>query len=270
MEKEYKRKGELGITSNVLKIIAIIIMIIDHFAYYFRYMISNDTYWILRMTGRIAMPIFVYLIVQGYFNTKNIYKYVFNLFILATITQLSFLLLGIVNSYYFPDYIVGINNYLNILYSFVFSLLFIYVIDNKIICKKIDKIASGMLRIMIVVLLIIIYAYVKIDYDYRIPFISIGVYILEKLYIKYKKWVENREITSKIIYMICLILIFYTSFYMQDSEVWFNITSLFSIIPIMLYNGKRGKNNKTIKYTFYAIFPLQHIVFYLLGMILMK
>ena len=270
MEKEYKVKEESGFNSNVLKIIAIVIMIIDHFAYYFRYMLSTDVYWILRMFGRIAMPIFVYLIVQGYFNTKNIYKYIFNLFIVATITQISYIVLGVVNSYYFPNYIVGINNYLNILYSFVFSLLFIYVIDNKIICRRIGKVANYILRVVIVVLLITIYINVKIDYDYRVPFISIGLYILEKLYIKYKEVLKDKYITSKIIYMFCLILIFYTSFYMQDSEVWFNITSLLSIIPIMLYNGKRGKNNKIIKYTFYAIFPLQHIVLYLLGMLLMR
>jgi len=41
-------------------------------------------------------------------------------------------------------------------------------------------------------------------------------------------------------------------------------------IPIMLYNRKRGKNNIMIKYSFYAVFLLQHIVFYLLGMIMMK
>ena len=59
-------------TSNKLKIVAVIFMLIDHFAYYFYYAMPSEVYTLGRILGRMSMPIFVYLLVQGYFNTKNI------------------------------------------------------------------------------------------------------------------------------------------------------------------------------------------------------
>lgn len=270
MKNIKETKNEFGFSSNALKIIAIIFMIIDHFAYYFRYTMTDDTYYILRMLGRIAMPIFVYLIVQGYFHTKNIWRYIFNLLMLAVITQISLFIVGKINYKYFPNYSVGINNYLNILFSFVFSLLIIYLLDNKVVFLKARKILNYIIRILGVVIIIGIYFGIRIDYEYRIPFMVTGIYLIEKMYKKHENKVNEKYILYKIVYMICLIVLFYFSFYMQDSVLWFNILSFISIIPIMLYNGKRGKNNKVIKYSFYVIFPLQHIILYLLGMILKK
>jgi len=263
-------KKELGINSNILKIIAIVFMLIDHFAYYFKYAISNDTYYILRILGRIAMPIFVYLIIQGYFHTRNIWRYIFNIFTLATVTQISLIIIGNINYNYFQDYSVGINNYLNILYSFVFSLLIIYLLDNKVIFKAAGKILNYIIKVLGIAVIIGIYFCVRIDYEYRVPFMAASIYLIEKIYKKYETKVNENYVFYKIIYMIYLIVLFYISLYMQDTVLWFNISSFASIIPIMLYNRKRGKNNIMIKYSFYAVFLLQHIVFYLLGMIMMK
>lgn len=270
MDNIKKQEKEFGISSNILKIFAIAFMLIDHFAYYFKYAMPDDTYYILRMLGRIAMPIFVYLIVQGYFHTRNIWRYIFNLFVLANVTQISLLIIGDVNYNYFSGYSIGINNYLNILYSFVFSLLIIYLLDNKVVFKGLGKVLNYIIRVLGILAIMGIYFCIRIDYDYRVPFMVVGIFLIEKIYKKYEVKMNENYVFYKVIYMIYLMVLFYISLYMQDTVLWFNISSFISIIPIMLYNGKRGKNSKIIKNSFYAVFPIQHIIFYLFGMILMK
>ena len=88
----YKGKGmkkilKSGINSNMLKTIAIIAMVIDHIGFYFINTIPSGVYTICRCIGRIAMPIFVYLLVQGFFHTKSFKKYITRIGIFALITQ---------------------------------------------------------------------------------------------------------------------------------------------------------------------------------------
>ena len=74
-------------TSFSLKIIAIITMFIDHLGNsYFKY-----TTW-MNVIGRIAFPIFAFLISEGYAHTKNLKKYFFRLFLFALISQIPFML----------------------------------------------------------------------------------------------------------------------------------------------------------------------------------
>ena len=62
---------KFGINSNMLKTIAVIAMVIDHIGFYFSPYLNHTLYIVCRIIGRIAMPIFTYLIVQGFFHTKN-------------------------------------------------------------------------------------------------------------------------------------------------------------------------------------------------------
>ena len=89
MNKIISRISKISLTSNGLKIIAIVTMIIDHIGYYFQPYINNVIYIILRAIGRISMPLFAYMIVQGFFHTKDLKKYILRIFIFAVVTQLA-------------------------------------------------------------------------------------------------------------------------------------------------------------------------------------
>lgn len=67
-----------------LKVIACVIMLIDHIGVVF------ETPYVLRCIGRIAMPIFVYMIAQGCKYTKDINKYAIRLGIFAIISEVPF------------------------------------------------------------------------------------------------------------------------------------------------------------------------------------
>lgn len=68
-----------------LRIIACVAMLLDHIGY---------TFYIepLRIVGRIAFPIFVYLIYNGYRHTKSPVKYALRLGLFALISQIPFAL----------------------------------------------------------------------------------------------------------------------------------------------------------------------------------
>lgn len=73
----------------MLEIIAMISMFLDHIGLY----IFNNNF-VLRIIGRLALPIYGYLIIQGKDKTKDINKYIIRLFIIAIISQIPFYLLG--------------------------------------------------------------------------------------------------------------------------------------------------------------------------------
>lgn len=74
--------------SDILKIIAILSMLIDHVGYVF-----FPQYTLLRIIGRLAFPIFTYQIAQGYLHTANKKNYMIRIWIFAAISQAPFSLL---------------------------------------------------------------------------------------------------------------------------------------------------------------------------------
>lgn len=264
------------ITANVLKIIAIITMVLDHVGFYFWESINSNVAYILRTIGRISMPIFLYLLVQGFFYTKNIKKYIFKLFVLAIVSQLALWGLGILDESLFLNYSININECFVILFSYVLSLIMISMIEYKTIIKKLSYKANLKLRMIIMFIILVIYSCVYIDYGIRIPFIGLGMYFIETLF-KDKKTGElfsNRKenikkhkklLESIYIFLIGVVLIASLGFSIHPGCKY---AILFSLIPIALYNGKKGKKNKAIQNGFYIFFPIQHIVLYLAAMLM--
>jgi len=67
-----------GISAAVLKWIAVVTMVTDHFAVaVYRWIPGCDynVYFILRKIGRLAFPIYCFLLVEGFFHTRNVAKY---------------------------------------------------------------------------------------------------------------------------------------------------------------------------------------------------
>ena len=104
-------------SSFVLKIIAIISMLVDHSGY-----LIFNSFSFMNYIGRLAFPIFAFLITEGYIHTSNLKKYFLRLLIFAVISQIPFMLL-------FPNSFT-----LNILFTLALGLLAITVynkLNNK-------------------------------------------------------------------------------------------------------------------------------------------
>ena len=248
-----------GLTSNDLKIVAIITMLIDHMGYYLYSYINLETYIAFRIIGRISMPIFTFLIVQGFLYTKNLKKYISRILGLALITQICFGILHYINITYFPYYRNEVYRIVNILFSYGLSLILLYVLSQKKIIKKYNDIINIFIKIIIILLILIAYLNFEFDYGLRIPFIMIGLYFIEKL-------CPKDTLANKLKYLSLILVVFLLSLIKVENGIICKYAMLLSLIFIAFYNGKKGNTNNFIKYSFYAFFPIHHTILYLIGM----
>lgn len=216
-------------SSFVLKIIAVISMLIDHSGY----LIFNG-FSFMNYIGRLAFPIFAFLITKGYVHTSNLKKYFLRLLIFAIISQIPFMLL-------FPN---GFT--LNILFTLALGLLAITVYN---------KFKNKLLGFIFVILCSVLAHFLHFDYGW------FGIAIIFIFYIfKNKKAYMN-------IFFIVATFINYIYYFAKTLRIEYLLIFLFcclSLIPINLYNGKKGKN---IKYFLYAFYPLHLIALYLITLI---
>ncbi len=101
---------------ELLKIIAIVTMVIDH--------VGNILYpdlLFLQMIGRLSFPIFAYLIVLGVESTKKTLKYMMTLLVFAVASQVP----------YFLAFGIEPFERLNILFSLLLSAITIYFYDKR-------------------------------------------------------------------------------------------------------------------------------------------
>ena len=86
-------KPEFGLSGSALKVIAMISMVIDHVALY---LMDDSTvlYETMRCIGRIAFPVFAFLIAVGFIHTRSRYRYFFTLLGFAVISEMPWYLLN--------------------------------------------------------------------------------------------------------------------------------------------------------------------------------
>lgn len=86
-------KPAFGLSGSALKVIAMISMVIDHIALYLMEY-GTVLYETMRCIGRIAFPVFAFLIAEGFIHTKSRYRYFFTLLGFAVISEIPWYLLN--------------------------------------------------------------------------------------------------------------------------------------------------------------------------------
>ena len=94
MEPKNRR---FGLSSSTLKMIAVVTMLIDHIAAVLlvKLLIQNGTwelngvYQLMRDIGRIAFPIYCFLLVEGFMRTSNVKKYLGRMLLFAFIIHIA-------------------------------------------------------------------------------------------------------------------------------------------------------------------------------------
>ena len=89
----HSNNTSIRLSGSALKVIAVLSMVADHSAYY---LMEHGTllYEVMRCFGRIAFPVFAFLITEGFRHTRNRMKYFLQLLGFAVVSELPWYLLN--------------------------------------------------------------------------------------------------------------------------------------------------------------------------------
>ena len=152
----------------ILKVIAIITMVIDHFTAAFELSMPENIYHIGRNIGRTSFPLFAYMIAVGYIHTKNKKNYLLRLVGVGLISEVLF------------DYLLFdkffVMSYNNIFFTLALGLLALII--SGYLREKVKNIfLGGMLEFVVVFLIGFIAEIFHTDYGFY------GVFLIYTFYI---------------------------------------------------------------------------------------
>lgn len=197
-------------------------MLIDHTnkGILWLYLEDNSSIWlqllsdIFEILGRVAFPIFLFQLVEGFIHTKNFLKYVTRLFVFALISEVPYDM--------FESGEFWVPQSQNMFFTLTLALIVLWLID---------KVKSRNSKLWVVWALLIgffasfLSACFAFDYTYYGILIPVIMYILK----------DSRLLASIFGYLVVI------------KELW----SFTGFVAINMYNGERGKINKWIGYWFY-------------------
>lgn len=223
------------ISSFSLHIIAMATMLIDHIG-----IALLPQYEWLRYIGRLAFPIFAFMIVEGYIHTHDFDKYLLRIVGSALISEIPFNLMNHGTVFWIDEQ--------NVLFALTIGLLGIWVID-KIRTK--EKGAFGWFFAVFVMLFCGL-----LERILNVEFLGVGSMLVIAFYFFRKnKWYCY-------IGKVLSLLIFSSVF------VWWQIFGVLSLVVIFLYNGNQGYHKKWFQRFCYLFYPVHLLGLYLIGLIM--
>ena len=286
------------ISNFILKIIALIFMTIDHVGVFLP---SSPLQFTFRVLGKIALPIFIYTTLEGCKKTKDIKKYMLRLGVMSIFMYIAIVIAQLV-LYFNNGYLLVFQNIFFTLLNLVFIYYLFFVNKNK------NKRRMAILPILIFIGSYIFFllringisefiSSIFVDglttmYGLEAPIMFVGallgIYIYEEIV---RKRLNNDEtlvneflcskkaqLSRNIIMCLSIALvslIMYSFTYENIPSFTFGNTCIYNTyfiicFPfILLYNGKRGFNNKIVNGAFYLYYPLHigiiALIFILIG-----
>lgn len=230
----------------MLRLIACLIMLLDHIGFAFG--IAP-----LRIVGRLAFPIFVYLIYNGYKHTKSPWKYALRLAIFALISQIPFALLCDHKTYLYKG---------NVFMTLLLALICVWSAD---VLRK-NRVTKWFC-LLPALAVSVGYYFEWLNSDYGIKGILMAMVFW---------FLDGKDNWKRILTVILVLCSVYSAqiidcainllqrgdfvFVLSDwqkKQIW----SLLALPLIFLYNGKKGKmpggkvTAKMLQYGFYAFYP---------------
>lgn len=225
--------GKIKLTSFELKIIAMVAMIIDHVGLiFFPHLVF------MRDIGRLSFPLFAFLLSEGYYYTSNKMKYLSRLGIFAIVSEIPYDLLFYKSSYYTRSQ----NVLFTLFIAFIAMLCVDYLMQRGTIGIIMSIVAAG--------IFCMIAELTHGDYGWY------GVIIVLLFHL-----LRNKKVMS------CVSFAGANTVYTLSRVFSIQHFAVFSLFPILLYNGKKGKYS--LKYFFYVFYPLHLTILYLIKTFLM-
>lgn len=234
-------RERFSLSGGTLKTIAIISMAIDHFGaailkplqsitidrYQSMHNMVCSLYPISRNIGRLAFPIFCFLLVEGFTHTHNRAKYAWRMFLFALLSEFPF-------DYALKNSVIN-THYQNVYFTLLIGLLVLIGVqyfETRDVKTKYDPYLNLFMEFIISLAGLLLAKWMHTDYGYKGVFLIIVLYFLR----------SDRTIQA---------------IFGAIAISWERIAPL-AFIPVWLYNGKRGRQNK---YFFYFFYPVHLLLF---------
>lgn len=300
-----------GLTAQAIKMIAIISMLLDHIGYaiVIRFPAAYDpsssvfvVYMLLRCVGRLAFPLYCYMLVEGIMHTRSPLKYALRMLIFAFISEIPFDLAFYGQTFWW--------NHQNVFFTLFLGVLMLW--GFEVIRKGVvDHLPGLLLRISVLIIPPVYSAWrLKLyrggltgNYEpATVPlYIATALAVLVAVYVLltyvYKKYSERTALVlcadilitcvasvladlAKVDYVSAGILTIAAMYMFRNNDerrivsgcVILTLLSspieLFVIIDVPLiskYNHERGRG---MKYLFYAFYPAHLLILYLIAKLL--
>lgn len=243
--------GSRGLSGTALKLIAAASMTADHVGY-----ILFPEIRILRIIGRLALPVFAYLIAEGMRHTRSPLKYFLRLFLLGAACQTVY-------------FIATRDLYMNILITFSLSVVIMTPIrlmrdaeensgpdaNRRAVYLSVSAAAAAGVFLLC--------RFITVDYGFLGAILPVSAFIFTE---------KKKNLLLFSVFLALMSADFYVSGLMRGGaplSVLINSESqpfsLLALPLLALYNGKRGKWR--LKYFFYAFYPAHLGLIYLIGVV---
>ena len=175
---------------------------------------------VLSILGRVAFPLFMFFLVEGFFKTHSRKKYLINLLIFGVLSEVPFDL--------FTSRELFNNNWNNMMFTLALSLATIWIVDEMKgrLAKKSKALWYGA-SVLVVAVMCAVAMFFSLDYDYH------AIIVAYLFYIFYEKPLYGAALG-------------YLSIIKE-------LYSVLGFAATLTYNGERGKQYKWLNYAFYPV-----------------
>lgn len=202
------RSSGIGLTSFQLKCVAILSMVFDHSGA----ILFPDQLW-MRYIGRIAFPVFCFLIVEGCYYTHDIRKYLIRLASFAVVSEIPFDLA-------FNGSLLEFRHQ-NVFFTLATGAAMLWIFRY---CREWPE------KMIVLLIMMWIAEILRSDYSYR------GILLIFVFYI----FRSNRILAAAA-------GAFWNLLYKSSIQIY----GILAMLPILLYNGREGRKMKYFFYLFY-------------------
>lgn len=241
-----RQKSKGDISSSGLHILAMGLMLCDHLWA----ALLPSAEW-LTCVGRMAFPIFAFLTAEGYAHTSDLRRYMRRLLFWAVLSEIPFnLMCGGGISYPYHQ---------NVLWTFLISLGLIALMER---CRERFPPAAAALSQAGLVLLGFVLGYAAMA-DY----FGAGVLtVLAFYFFRGQSW-KNRLLQLICLYILHVHLLggyyYAVSLFGCELEIVQQGFALLALLPIWLYQGRRGVRSKAFQHFCYAFYPAHMLLLFL-------
>lgn len=248
-----------GLSQESLKLIACLTMLIDHIG---ATMVPGAG---MRIIGRIAFPIFCFLLVEGAHYTRSPGKYALRLFIGALLSEIPFDLA-------FSRRLTWSSQ--SVMVTLLLGYVAIFALQSLIRALAGRGFGNIQLAICFAIAAVVLFTAAASAADYlQTDYGAGGILLIACFYLA--RVLENSRQGGKakllallwqLAFMTFLCYMVIPGYRLRIGQFWVPIElfAILALIPIHLYRGRKVTRNKTVQWAFYLFYPAHLFILYLI------